>query len=65
MERRLAKLQTIWPPEPCSACVARPAIVCVEHADDPAPHYPEGRCPDCGRTLYTVPVLIGVDGDAL
>jgi hypothetical protein len=65
MERRLAKLQTIWPPKPCPTCERRPAIVCVPHADDPAPDYPAGRCPACGRALHTVPVLIGVDCDAL
>jgi hypothetical protein len=60
MERRLAKLQTIWPPEACRACEKRPAIVCIAREDDPVPDYPEGRCAMCGRLLTTVPILVGI-----
>jgi hypothetical protein len=65
LQRRLKNLATIWPPAPCPACESRPALVCIPHEDDPVPDYPEGRCPACGRLLYTVPVLIGVDCDEL
>jgi hypothetical protein len=65
MEKRLQNLTRLWPPDPCPDCRSRPAIVCIAHADDPAPDYPEGRCPACGRILYSVPVLIGVDCDAI
>jgi hypothetical protein len=60
MERRLAKLQTIWPPAPCPDCQRRPALVCIQHADDPVPDYPVGRCGACGRLLTTVPILVGI-----
>ena len=63
MERLLAKLQTIWPPAPCRACQERPAIVCVPQPDTPVPDYPAGRCSDCGRTLYSVPILVGISDD--
>jgi hypothetical protein len=65
MERRLQNLARIWPSQPCPACESRPAIVCVQRADDPVPDYPEGRCPACGRTLFTVPILVGVDCNEL
>ena len=65
MERRLAKLQTIWPPAPCPECAARPAIVCVAGEDDSAPCYPEGVCRRCGRKLFTVPILVGVECDSI
>jgi len=64
-ETRLSRLQTLWPVDPCPACAVRPAVVCIEGEEDPAPAYPEGRCPACGRLLYSVPVLVGVDCDAI
>ena len=65
MERRLSKLQTIWPSELCAACATRPTLVCVKHEDDPVPVFDTGRCPTWGRTLFSVPILIGIDCDAL
>jgi hypothetical protein len=65
MEKRLQKLTRLWPPEPCPACMARPALVCVPNAETPTPNFPEGVCRECGRILYTVPVLIGVDCDEI
>jgi hypothetical protein len=65
MEKRLQKLARLWPWPPCPACVARPAIVCIAHEDDPVPDYPEGRCSACGGTLYSVPVLVGIDCDQI
>jgi hypothetical protein len=65
VEKRLQNLARVWPPEPCPDCVSRLAIVCLPHEDDPVPDYPEGRCAVCGRIRFTVPVLIGVDCDAL
>jgi hypothetical protein len=55
----------IWPREPCAACRERPAIQCVPNDETPAPRYPEGVCRRCGRQLYTAPVLVGVDCDAI
>jgi hypothetical protein len=63
MERRLAKLQTIWPPAPCATCASRPGIVCVPDPDTAVPEYPEGRCPACGRLWHTVPILVGISDD--
>jgi hypothetical protein len=65
LERRLRDLARIWPPAPCPACQARPAIVCVPDEDAPVPPFPEGRCPVCGRVRYTVALVIGVDCDAI
>jgi hypothetical protein len=65
MERRLQNLTRIWPPAPCPDCQRRPALVCIPHEDDPVPDYPEGRCDTCGRLLYTVSILVGVDCEAL
>jgi hypothetical protein len=65
LRARLAKLQTIWPREPCAACRARPAIRCVPDAETPAPRYPEGVCRRCGRQRFTVPILVGVDCHAM
>ncbi len=63
--KRLQNLTRIWPPAPCRICQERPAVVYIDHEDDPVPDYSQGRCPACGRILYSVPVLVGVDCDAI
>jgi hypothetical protein len=65
LAKRLQNLAHIWPPQPCPECESRPAIVCIPTEDAPAPDYPEGRCPVCGRICLTVPVLVGVDCNEL
>jgi hypothetical protein len=62
---RLAKLATTWPREPCAACRERPAIQCVPDDETPPPRYPEGACRRCGRTVFTVPTLVGADCDSI
>jgi hypothetical protein len=63
--RRLQALAKIWPVAPCHVCRERPAVFCIAHQDDLVPAFREGRCPECGRLLYSVPILVGVDCDAI
>lgn len=65
MERRFERLIRVWPPAPCAACAARPAVVFLEEEGDPVPEFPEGVCPACGRTRYSVLVIVGVSADAV
>jgi hypothetical protein len=62
---RLDRLAKLWPRPPCPDCEARPAVVCVADRETPAPRYPEGVCPRCGRQLFTIPVFVGVECDRL
>jgi hypothetical protein len=63
---RLDRLARLWPQKKCAACLARPAIVCVGVDDDDAPPvYDVGPCPRCGQMRWSVPVLVGVDCDAI
>jgi len=66
MTTRLRKLAILYPAPPCAACQDRPAVACVVRADDPDPFdTAPGICGACGRTLYSVPVLVGIDCDAI
>ena len=56
-------LVRLWP-VPCPECTDRPAVACIAVGED-APYYPEGRCPQCEVMWFSVPVIIGVDCDAL
>jgi hypothetical protein len=46
--------------------LARPAIVCVAiDDDDEPPVYETGPCPVCHAMRWTVPVIVGIDADAI
>jgi hypothetical protein len=60
----LQTLRALWP-VPCSACADQPAIVCIPTANAPVPDFQVGTCRRCGRTLYSTPILVGVDCDAI
>ena len=62
IEKRLGQLSVVWPPV-CSECRQRPAVVGIGPGED-APDYPE-RCPQCGRRLAPVCVVVGVDVDRI
>jgi hypothetical protein len=63
MERRLRRLQMIWPRRPCPECADLPAVVGVPDGEE-EPEFP-AKCPGCGRILPPVVLVIGVAKDAI
>jgi hypothetical protein len=60
----LQTLRALWP-VPCPECADQPAIVCIPDADAPVPEFQVGACRRCGRFLYSTPILVGVDCEAI
>jgi hypothetical protein len=54
---RLARLQKLWPLQPCAECRKRPAIVCIAEGEEP-PRFEDGVCPRCGTFGPTVVVML-------